>query len=271
MVTLFEVNENQDGFDTQVLADLPGATGKAQVAGISSDASRIAGVSKSPGSTSIGEGATWLRTAANSPTGVGFLSGFAKTSVMGGAWKDGVVGDCGGGGAACKWSTSMPLTALAGGAEAKDVSSDGSIMIGFSSHEVFNGAAYYWDSSGIHRLADTVAGFTLYQSIAYAVSPNGNNIGGYVAVEDNLVGVVRVLAAVWEGSDRTLRILKDKNGIDLEGVVFDISDLGYAVGTLVEEDLTDRGFIWHSSFGANVKVFEDWLSEKQVNYSPKSA
>ena len=41
--TVFELNANQDGFVAQTLADLPGATSRAEVASISSDAIRIAG------------------------------------------------------------------------------------------------------------------------------------------------------------------------------------------------------------------------------------
>ena len=43
--TVFEINADNDGFDTQTLANLPGATSNAEVNGISSDAIRIAGIS----------------------------------------------------------------------------------------------------------------------------------------------------------------------------------------------------------------------------------
>ena len=45
--TVFELNASQDAFTAQTLADLPGATDRAEVFGISSDASRIAGSSTS--------------------------------------------------------------------------------------------------------------------------------------------------------------------------------------------------------------------------------
>ena len=47
--TIFELNATNNGFTTQTLADLPGATDqqRAQVTGISSDTSRISGASGS--------------------------------------------------------------------------------------------------------------------------------------------------------------------------------------------------------------------------------
>ncbi|MCA9147261.1 MAG: hypothetical protein KDB05_31005, partial [Planctomycetales bacterium] len=77
--TVFELNASRDGFDSATLADLPGATGKAKILGISSDGSRIAGASKSPGSIGAGQGTTWLSTNPSSPEGIGFLSGFQNT------------------------------------------------------------------------------------------------------------------------------------------------------------------------------------------------
>lgn len=114
--TVFELNTAGDGFDSATLADLPGATGKAFVNGISSDASRIAGVSKSPGTVGAGEGATWLRNSPAAPVGIGTDTdnGFANTSTAIGAWRDGVVGECGGGDAACIWTTSGSLITLEG-------------------------------------------------------------------------------------------------------------------------------------------------------------
>jgi hypothetical protein len=175
------------------------------------------------------------------------------------AWTDGVVGDCGGVDAACKWSTNLPLVALAGHesglALAYDTNSNGSIQVGFSSHQVFDGVAYYWNSAGIHKLQDP---FNI-QSIAYAISPNGNYIGGYVAEDTAQNSYIN--AAVWD-ANRNLILLKDSVGNRFEGAVLDVSDLGYAVGTTA----SGKGFIWHPSFDGvqspykGAQIFDTWLA-----------
>ena len=154
---VFELNATRDGFVAKALVGLGNPT---YVYGISSDSSRIAGASKSVGSIGAGEGTTWLRSAPSSPVGIGYVSGFINTSSAVGAWKDGVVGECGGLSGACKWTTTTSVVALPGTqgglAQAGDVTSNGAIQTGSASHEVFNGAAYYWDNAGIHRLTDTI-------------------------------------------------------------------------------------------------------------------
>lgn len=90
---LFELNAAKNGFVAQTLVGLGNPT---YVYGISSDASRIAGVSKSAGSIDRGEGTTWTRSAPSAPVGIGYASGCANYSDAYGAWKDGVVGNCGG-------------------------------------------------------------------------------------------------------------------------------------------------------------------------------
>ena len=166
--TVFELNLDGDDFTTQTLADLPGATSNAEVFAISSDASRIAGTSNS--SNSVIEGTTWLRSSPNSPTGIGFVNeGISNnSSVAVGAWKDGVVGNSGGGENAIIWDIQNGIQALpgteGGGAGARDVSSNGEITVGISTHEVFQGAAYYWDNNGINRLNDNIEGCLLYTS-----------------------------------------------------------------------------------------------------------
>jgi hypothetical protein len=163
--------------------------------------------------------------------------------------------------AACKWSTNLPLVALAGHesglALAYDTNSNGSIQVGFSSHQVFDGVAYYWNSAGIHKLQDP---FNI-QSIAYAISPNGNYIGGYVAEDTAQNSYIN--AAVWD-ANRNLILLKDSVGNRFEGAVLDVSDLGYAVGTTA----SGKGFIWHPSF-TEPKIFENWLEERQAGYTPQ--
>jgi hypothetical protein len=253
---VFGINSTQNGFTATTLVGLGTGT---QVFGISSNANRIAGISKSPTSTGAGEGTTWLRSAPSSPIGIGFISGLQMTSRAQAAWTDGVVGDCGGVDAACKWSTNLPLVALAGHesglALAYDTNSNGSIQVGFSSHQVFDGVAYYWNSAGIHKLQDP---FNI-QSIAYAISPNGNYIGGYVAEDTAQNSYIN--AAVWD-SNRNLILLKDSAGNRFEGGVLDVSDLGYAVGTTA----SGKGFIWHPSFDGvqspykGAQIFDTWLA-----------
>lgn len=261
--TIFELNGVENGFDSATLADLPDATGKAQVFGVSSDGSRVAGLSNSPNSSNQGEGTSWLRTSPSSPVGVGFISGFNNFSVAVGAWKDGIVGQSGGGARAITWNQETGINELPGTngfiAEAKDVSANGEIVVGDSSHEVSNGVAYCWDSSAIVKLEDP---FNV-QSSVISVSPDGNTIGGWVGEVDEFFNVF-INAAVWDRVSNSLTLLKDSNGNRFEGRVLDVSNLGYAVG----ETIDGRGFIWHSTFSEPL-IFEDWLNERDENYSPK--
>ena len=90
--TVFELNTDRDGFTTQTLANLPGATQNATVNGISSDAYRIAGSSTSTASVDF-EGVTWLRSSPSSSIGIGFIESQPNRSSTIGAWRDGVVGE----------------------------------------------------------------------------------------------------------------------------------------------------------------------------------
>ncbi len=90
-------------FQSDVLVGLGPDT---EARGIAADGSRVSGFSKSPGSVSIGEGATWLSSSPSSPVGIGFVDGFTPTSGTYGAWSGGVVGDHSGGHDAVKWSAS---------------------------------------------------------------------------------------------------------------------------------------------------------------------
>jgi len=203
--TVFELNPAGDGFTAQTLADLPGATQNATVSAISSDAHRIAGSSTSTTSVDF-EGVTWLRSNPNNATGIGFLQGQPNRSGAFGAWRNGVVGEAVGTTRPITWTQSGGIQELTGTstdtALAQDVSSNAEIVIGFSSHEIANGAAYYWDSSGINRLDDNIQGYSLIQSVAKKVSPNGNYIGGEITAIDNF-GNFQVFPAVWEGAERT--------------------------------------------------------------------
>ena len=232
--TVFELNPDGDDFTTQTLADLPGANSNAQVFAISSDATRIAGSSSS--SISASEGTTWLRSSPNSPTGISVVNGnLLNNSAATGAWRDGVVGNSGGGENAIIWDTQNGIQALngteGGEAGARDVSSNGEISVGISSQEVFQGAAYYWDNNGINRLNDNIEGFTLVQSVAKAISPNGNYIGGEIVAIDTLDNF-KVFPVVWEGAERTLRVLTDSNGDFIQGTVNDVSAVSYTHLTL---------------------------------------
>ncbi len=137
-----------------------------------------------------------------------------------------------------------------------DVSANGEIVVGFASHEVFNGVAYYWDDAGIHRLDDPFD----FDSLAYSISPSGNYIGGYIGEVDALDNDY-FNAAVWD-SNRNLTLLKDSSGNRVEGRVLDVSNHGYAVG----ETRDGRGFIWHPSFDGvhssfnGAQIFDDWLT-----------
>ena len=269
--TVFELNTDRDGFTTQTLANLPGATQNATVNGISSDAYRIAGSSTSTASVDF-EGVTWLRSSPSSSIGIGFIESQPNRSSTIGAWRDGVVGEAVGSTMPITWNQSDGIQVLPGTdtstAIALDVSSNAEIVIGFSGHEILNGAAYYWDNSGIHRLNDNIQNFTLIQSRANSISPNGNYIGGEIVAIDAL-GSAKAFPVVWEGTERTLRILTDSNGDFIQGTVNDVSDSGYAAGSFFDASFNAFGFIWNPEFTNGIRLFEDWLEEESpgVNFS----
>ena len=259
--TVFELNANQDAFTTQTLADLPGATSRANVLGISADAIRIAGSSSSENSSN-NEGTTWLRSNPSEPTSIGFVNGFINNSSAIGAWANGIVGNSGGLQRPIIWDIQDGIQILPGTegglAEAQDISINGEISVGFSTHEVFGGAAYYWDNNGINRLNDTVQGFTTINSVARNISPNGNFIAGDIVLQDG-IGNTLLVPAVWEGPQRTLRVLTDSNGDFIQGAVSDVSNLGITVGTFFDASFNSFGFIENPEFTNGVEVFEDWL------------
>ena len=265
--TVFELNAEQDQFNAQTLANLPGATSSAEVFGISSDGSRIAGISPSADSVS-NEGTTWLRISPSQSAGIGFISGLTNNSSAAAAWSGGVVGNSAGQ-IPITWDTENEIQTLPGTenglSSAEDVTQDGEISVGSSTHEVFDGAAYFWDSTGINRLNDTVAGFTIFNSIAQAISPDGNFIGGEIRLIDEKSNFINAVA-IWEGPERTLRVLTDNNGNLINGIVSDISNSGYAVGTFTDESFNPFAFIWNPDFELSgtpgVRPLELWLEEE---------
>ena len=252
---LFELNGTQDGFTAQTLVGLGPGT---QVGGISNDAYRIAGVSKSSGSISIGEGTTWLRSNPSHPIETGYFLGYSSTSAAVNAWRDGVIGYGSGGGIDGVWTPNAGWTALDRPTDATNgnavgfvwgVDSSGSEVAG-----VVGAYAYYWDSTGIHRLEDPYS----VQSVAYCISPDSDAIGGFVS--EDKIDRGYVYAAYWD-ANRNLVPIMDSHGVRVEGAVLDISNHGYAVGTTSD----NRGFIWHPSFDGvhsqftGAQYFEDWL------------
>ena len=207
-----------------------------------------------------------LRSFPDSPTGIDFVNGnISNNSSAVGAWKDGVVGNSSGGQNAIIWDTQNGIQALPGTegaiAGARDVSSNGEISVGVSSHEISQSAAYYWDNNGINRLNDNIEGFTLIQSVASSISPNGNYIGGEITATDAL-GTPNTFPVLWEGAERTLIILTDSSGSPISGRVNDVSGSGYAVGFYFDASFNSFGFIWNPEFTNGVRLFEDWLEEE---------
>ena len=253
--TVFEFNATRDGFVGQTLIGL-GANQEVSVNSISSDASRIAGSSLSSGI----EGVTWLRSNPNDPTGIGFLSNTSSNSQAVGAWRDGVVGDSGGQNRSVTWDIINGIQELPGtlGALtlAEDVSSNGQIVVGFSTHEVFDGAAYFWDSSGINRLDDNIDGHTTTASNASFISPNASFIGGDISAIDS-AGEFNLLATTWDAT-RNLVVLEDATGSFIQGSTLDVADNGVAIGTAFDDAFVPSGFIYHESFGHAIN-FNDWL------------
>ena len=110
----------------------------------------------------------------------------------------------------------------------------------------------------INRLDDTVQGFTTFSSKARKISPNGNLIIGEIVLSDTQNNFV-LAAAIWEGPQRTLRILEDHNGNFIQGIATDVSDSGYVVGSIFDASFNSFGFIWNDNFENGVEIFEDWL------------
>lgn len=269
---LFTPTENS--FTQQVLANLPGATGNATTVKISPDGTRSAGFSPSPlAALNDFEGATWLTSAPNTATGIGFIPGLPNGSTAFAAWRDGVVGQSGNGQRAITWTPASGIQALPGTGNstsiAIDTTEDGSIQVGVSSVDVTAGAAYYWDSTGIHRLNDNIPNTTLVDSVATSISPDGNYIGGDITAQD-INGNVRTFAVIWVGPNRDLVILRDANGVFVQGSVNDISNSGYAVGIFVQTGNNfSNGFIWHANFTNGATPFETWLASRQSNFAPQ--
>lgn len=265
--TIFELNAAQDGFTTQTLASLPGVTQIASVSSISPDAIRIAGSSRSTNSTDF-VGATWLRTDPGNPTEISFAQDPENRFFTDGAWADGVVGRTSEFPAqAATWTELSGIEVLPGEmqggiAAARDVSSNGQIIVGEAVLEVSDSfAAHYWDDSGINRLDDSIPGHTSPDSFATSVSPDGNYIGGAVfALDAN--DEIKLFPVIWEGPERTLRILVDENGDFAQGGVTDVSDSGFAVGNFFDDDFNPFGFIWNPDFTDGIQLFEDWLAEQ---------
>ena len=273
--TIFEPNANQDGFTTQTLSNLANATIEAIVTGISPDGSRIAGFSNSPNTDFDFEGITWQTSAPNSPVGIGFLATTDNTSQSVGAFNNGVVGSSGGATRSIIWDTTNGIQELPGtlgfSTGAQDVNADGRIIVGLSAHENPSGAAYYWikdvdtNTFSIHRLDDNIEDHTTISSVPRVVSPNGNYIGGEILALTT-AGDSVLYSVVWEGSARTLRVLRDRNGNFVQANTFDVSNAGIVVGAYFNDELTDFfGFIWKPEFGDNVRLFEDWLDEVAPN------
>ncbi|MBC8350921.1 MAG: hypothetical protein H8E66_02980 [Planctomycetes bacterium] len=258
---VFYVNEDRDAISS---ATLVGLGPDVVVGGISSDSSRIAGVSKSPGSVDNGEGTTWLRLSPETPVGIGYVDGGRNTSNGFAAWSDGIAGDFNNLDGAMIWSPTTGIKPLAGhdlnGARAFDVTADGSIQVGTSTlGGEPGGLAVYWDAEGIHILDDSIG----VQGQANAISTDGGFLGGWVAyVIDSFPPVGVVQAAVWD-SNRDVTLLEYANGDPFEGVVEDVSNHGYAVGFTADS----QGFIWHESFD-EPQIFDDWLESQRTSGDP---
>lgn len=246
-------------------SELIGVRDTTEVFGISSDGSRVAGISNFASSSNF-EATTWLSNSPSSGIGLGFGGSPIQLSAGLGAWDGGVVGSNAGVSDAFRWtavSNDFQILPDTGGAsEARDVSSSGSTIVGTSSDFGAVGGAVFWDSSGINQLNDPFG----INSIADAISPNAEFIGGEVDFFDAGTFETGTQAGVWSGvdfSDLTLlQELDSSNNLTrLLGQVNDVTDSGYAVG----ETLAGDAFIWHPSFdGINspflgAQNFDDWL------------
>ena len=221
--------------------------------GISSDGRRVAGY--------IGDfGLTWLTPDFSNLNLISNKNGFAARV----AWTDGVVvysHD----GQILRWTEADGIQELPGNTNFVDqiptgVSSDGQIIVGVSAHELVDRAAYYWDSSGTHRLNDNIAGYTTTSSGAGNISPNGNFICGHISALDSS-GNSMIFASVWEGDAKTLRVLTDGDGNFIRGFVRDISDSGFAIGPSINTDNT-RSFGFITEGTGEVQRLNEWILTK---------
>ena len=246
-------------------SELLGVRDTVEVFGISSEGSRIAGVSNSI-DFSIGEATTWLSSNPSDGLGLGFGGSLPTISVGIGASSNFVVGSNAGASDAFRWSALDNqfeiLPDSGGGGGAADISADGNIVVGNSSDFGTITGAVYWDDSGINQLDDPFGRF----SLANAISPNASFIGGQLEFFDSGTFETGTQAAVWSGSDfAALSLLEELDSAGnlarLLGTVNDVSASGYAVGA--GDDGT--AFIWHPTFdGINSQYlgaqdFDDWL------------
>jgi len=247
-------------------SELIGVRDTTEVFGISSEGSRVSGLSNFNGLTNF-EATTWLSSSPGSGLGLGFGGSSSQRSIGIGAWSAGVVGGNGGAEDAFQWtssSNSFQILPDAGGiSEARDVSSNGVTSVGFSSDfGAVNGAAF-WDNSGINQLDDPFG----INSEANAISPNASFIGGQIDFFDPATFQTGTQAGIWSGvnlSDLTLleELDASNNLIPLLGQVNDVSDSGWIIG----ETLDGRAFIDNRGLfdGINspylgAQDFDDWL------------
>ena len=268
---IFRANANGT-FTQNVLSNLPGASENATTVNISSDGTRVAGFSPSTNSINV-EGATWLSSSPTSAVGIGFVPNLPTGSAALAAWAGGVAGHSGNAQRAISWTPANGIQELPGTGStislATDASADGSVFVGISAVDLAGGAAYFWDSNGINRLDDNIPGFTLVDSAANAISPDGNLIAGDITVVSANNGV-QTFATIWRGPNRVLEVLRDANGNLIQGSVNDIANSGYAVGVLVQAGNNfSNGFIWHAEFTNGITIFENWLNGRQANFSPQ--
>ena len=123
--------------------------------------------------------------------------------------------------------------------------------------ENFKGAAYYWDNTGINRLDDTVPGFTTLNSTALKISPNGNYIAGEILLLDAQSNFIST-PVIWEGANRTLRVLRDNNANIVNGIVSDVSDAGHVVGSFFDASIAGSAqqSIIRLNFGNNLTLLQ---------------
>ncbi|MCB1096619.1 MAG: hypothetical protein KDN22_13665 [Verrucomicrobiae bacterium] len=250
-------------------AELVGLGSGTQVFGISPEGTRIAGVSQSPGSIDIGEGTTWLSDAPESPVGIGWIEGFTRTSLGGGAWVEGVVGQHSGAQDAIRWTPGgglVPLEDGGGLSEARCVSADGEVVVGVANSILSGGAPCYWVGEDFRALPNPVGN----DGRARTISPQATFIGGYIGffVFDPFdAGIQATLWRQTNAAAATYEIipLTRADGYYFKGEVEDVTDSGYAVGRTADEN-PERAFLWHPSFacpgapsGGAPVLLDDWL------------
>lgn len=258
-----------DGSTATTLASLPGgAITRDRALNVSSNGEFIVGHSVSE--NSINEAALWRRAEPGIPIPMGFLPstlpGLGQFSESYSVSDDGTAVGSTFPSRPFLWSLAageaqqLPHnTFMIGGfnatrAAVRDISADGSVIVGASQDESLGLEATTFSVDTFAFLSDT----TQTDSRALAVSPNGKYIVGFSNSPDSIVGPDS--PTVWK--EGTVQLLEDAAG-PIVGKATSVADNGFVVGFIANGpgDDDDTPFIWREDFeNGHAREFAEWLS-----------